>query len=544
MQQQKKLFRRYIIILLAIFQFSNSHGIDISDLLAHLDAEIDKKETYQQEKIQRIDNLIGRLEAVREMGEKMLEYELSRELYLEYQSYTYDSAYKYVVEMIRLANEMEEKPVINQAKVQMGFTFLSSGLFKESLDTLQTIRSSDLDSLTRIDYYLVLARTYYDLALYHNTGRYLRHYNRIGNLVLDSALRMMPESSERYWLTMGQRRLKAGDFQGAADAYNFVLSQFEIDEREYAIATSSLGYVYSMLGRADDAFTMLINAAIADIKSSTKETVAFRNIAIQLYDRGMLDQAYRYIILALENATFYNARHRKVEIGEVLPIIEGKRISILESQRRQLLWYGITTTFLILVVTLFVVAFYRQLRKSRSIRKILQETNLNLTEMNEALRESNKIKEEYIGYFFNINSEYISRLEGYQKTIKRKIAARQYEDLNDMIRSSELHREREKLFSNFDEIFVKLFPNFLEEFNKLFREEDRIVLEQDELLNPDLRIFALMRLGVTDSEKIANFLNYSVNTIYTYKTKLKQKSIVPKEEFDERVLAIRSVRFI
>jgi hypothetical protein len=136
------------------------------------------------------------------------------------------------------------------------------------------------------------------------------------------------------------------------------------------------------------------------------------------------------------------------------------------------------------------------------------------------------------------NSEYIEKMETFRKTVYRKITSRQFDDLADMMKSSDVKKERESLFHNFDKIFLKLFPHFVDEFNSFFREEDRIILKSDELLNPDLRIFALMRLGITDNEKIARFLNYSVNTIYTYKTKIKNKVQGQRDLFEEMMQGV------
>jgi hypothetical protein len=191
------------------------------------------------------------------------------------------------------------------------------------------------------------------------------------------------------------------------------------------------------------------------------------------------------------------------------------------------------------VLTFTFIIFF-QLRKLIRIRRVLQEYNVNLQEMNHKLEEANIIKEEYIGHFFNINSEFIEKLESYRKNLQRKIATRQFDDLANLISCTDVKKERENLFLEFDKTFLKLFPHFVEEFNSFFREEDRIILKHGELLNSDLRIFALMRLGINDLEKIAKFLDYSVNTIYTYRTKIKNKAIIDRETFDERIMQIRA----
>ena len=194
----------------------------------------------------------------------------------------------------------------------------------------------------------------------------------------------------------------------------------------------------------------------------------------------------------------------------------------------------------ILVISFFAIIFL-QLRKINKVKSILQEANNNLRKVNTHLIEANKIKEEYIGYFFNVNSEYIEKIESFQKNLHRKIVAKQYNDLDNIINNTDLKKERENLFINFDKIFLKIFPNFVFEFNKLFGPEDQIMPEKGELLNTDLRIFALIRLGITDNDKIAKFLNYSVNTIYTYKTKIKNKTIVDRDLFEQKIMEIKAI---
>ena len=541
---QIRLFTNlFMLIFLSFILFPAilQAGSNSNKLLNDLETALEKRDDYQQLKFHRIQSLMNELQAANNTANKRLEYNLTLGLYKEYQAFFYDSAFKYVQNLISIARDLGDVDIINHSKIELGFTFLSSGLFKESLDTLMNINSACLNQETKIDYYTVLARTYYDLGDYHNDRIYSKIYTRLGNQSLDSAISLLSDSTANYWLASGLKRMKSDDLSNAVDAFNYVVSQFNISQHDYAISTSSLGWIYTLLGRDNDAIDMLMKAAIADIKSSTKETVALRNLALHLYKKGNLDLAYRYIKIALDDATWYNARHRKMEIGEILPIIEGKRVAMLEKQRKQLINYVIATTLLSFLVTLFALIIYKQLKKLKIIRKILQETNTNLQGMNETLLETNKIKEEYIGYFFSINSEFIERLEKYQKTIHRKIATRQFDDLKYIINSGDLQKEREKLFVNFDKIFLKLFPHFIDEFNKLFKPEDQIVVEHDELLNTDLRIFALIRLGITDNEKIAKFLNYTVSTIYTYKTKLKHNTIVLRDKFDEHIMSIKAL---
>jgi hypothetical protein len=507
--------------------------------LQQLDQHIADQEIYTKSKLERIQLLEEELKAASIRQNLIQAFDLNDRLYFEYRSFSYDSAYKYVNQINELARQIGDPDMIAGSRIKMGFTLLSSGLFKESLDILESIRSEKLQPDTRIDFFSVISRTYYDLADYDNVDYFSSHYRKIGNQYLDSALILMDKNTSAYWSAQGLRRMKANDFEGAADAFNFLLSKYKITDHEFAIATSSLGFIYTRLGRNQESIDMLIKAAIADLKSSTKETVALRNLAVHLYNNGDINRANRYIKIALEDATFYNARHRKIEVGAILPIIEGEWLSIVEKQKDLLVRYVYIVSLLSLLTIISLIVIYLQLKKSKAVKLILQETNENLRLINHDLMEANAIKEEYIGYFFNANSEYIDKIEAFYKNVYRKIIAHQYDDLINMIKSNDLKQERENLFINFDKIFVKLFPHFVEEFNSFFSEEDQIVLKKNELLNPELRIFALIRLGITDNEKIARFLNYSVNTIYTYKTKIKNKVQGHRELFEEKIMDIK-----
>ena len=504
--------------------------------LNELDSLILRKDIFVEQKQELIFNLKNELKTINTRQNTNEALDIYKKLYQEYKSFVYDSAFKYIRKVDDLATQLNLKKEVNEAKIETGFILLSSGLFKEALDILKSIQVDKLSQANQKDFYTVIARTYYDLADYDNDDYFSSKYCIIGNHYLDSALSLMNEDDSNYWAAMGLRRMKAHDLEGAADAFNFLLSQYEITPQEYAIATSSLGYIYTLLDRKKEAIDLLIKAAKADLKASTKETVALRNLAVHLFDEGDIQRAYHYIKLALDDATYFNARHRKVEIGSILPIIEGERLTTVEKQKLKIERYAFIVTTLALLVIFFFLIIYLQLRRLKKIRGILQQTNENLKLINHELMEANAIKEEYIGYFFNANSEYIQKMETLQKNIHRKIASRQFDDLSAILRNNNLKKERENLFYNFDKIFLKLFPEFVSEFNQFFSSEDQIILKNDELLSPEMRIFALIRLGISDNEKIARFLNYSVNTIYTYKTKVKNKIMGDRESFNQKIM--------
>lgn len=530
-----KIFFTSVLLVIGI----NTHCQQLDSLLNTLESAIAEKNIYQQIKLNDIQNLKEKLQFYQSENLSDKEYQVCLDLLYEYQSFMYDSAFHYVERAKQEAIKLKDPSKIAYAKIKEGFALLSSGLFTEAIDTLESISPTHLPDSVKREYYSVIARTFYDLADYNRDPQFTYQHKKKGNAYLDTALLYTKENTNDYWAIESLRRMKKEDWKGAKYAFTYWMNNFDLPRHQYAIATSSLGYIYSLTGYEDKAIEYLCMAAIADIKTATKETVALRNLAGFLFQQGDKKRAYRYIVMALDDATYYNARHRKIEIATILPIIEGERLAVVEAQKKNLIKYIIVLTILSVLVFAFLVIIYRQLKKLRKIRKVLQDTVNNLNDLNVNLLEANQIKEEYIGYFFNVNSEYIEKMDDFQKHVFRKISARQFDDLHTFLKNTNLKKERLLLFHRFDEIFLKLFPNFISEFNNLFPEDHQITLKKGELLNSELRIFALIRLGITDNEKIAKFLNFSVTTIYTYKTKTKSKSLY-RDEFDEKIMQIKA----
>jgi hypothetical protein len=264
-------------------------------------------------------------------------------------------------------------------------------------------------------------------------------------------------------------------------------------------------------------------------------------LAEMLYQEGDIENAYKYVKTASEDAEFYGARQRKVQVAAIYPVIEGRHLSAVESKRKMLVVYSSLITLLAAVVIGFSIVFYKQNQKLQKARRIISKANVSLTETNHQLQDANKIKEEYIWYYFNTTAEYITKLDSLKKTLELKLMTKKLEDLRFAVDNINIKRERDELYHNFDRIFLKLFPDFVSVFNSLLKEEDRVSLKEGQLLNTELRIFALIRMGIHDHERIAKILDYSVTTIYTYKTRVRSKSILPGEEFDKRIMSIRAI---
>lgn len=295
-------------------------------------------------------------------------------------------------------------------------------------------------------------------------------------------------------------------------------------------------------------------SAITDIRLAIKDHASLWTLAQLLYEDGDIERAYKYIRFSWNATKFYNARLRSWQSADVLSLIDKTYQAMIEKQNNRLqqnLWI---ISALLLLLVFAVIRIYTQMKKLAVARNHLQIANVKLNSLNEELLqingqlkvanadlvESNLIKEEYIARFIKLSSRYINRLDAYRRMVSQKITTKKIQELLDITRSPEvLDEELNELYTNFDTAFLHIFPDFVKKFNLLLKEDEQIVLKKEELLNTELRIFALIRLGIEDSSQIAEFLRYSVNTIYNYRAKVKNKARIPRDDFEDIIKNLR-----
>ncbi len=506
-------------------------------LLHQLNVAIDNRAVYLGDKLARIEKYKQEAEKVSEV--QRYSYELK--IYEEYKSFIYDSAFLYANKLQRIAGLLHDPVRIATIKIKLSFVLVSSGLFNEALDTLRTLKPRALPDSIRAQYYYLMARTSYDLADFNRDDFYSVRYAQQGHTYMDSAMLLTPPHSSDYFLMDGLKNVRQRNMKEAQTAFEKMINDFPLSDVDFAVAASTLSFIYLYSNQQEKSKEILIRAAIADMHSSTKETLATLNLADMLYKEGDVDNAYKYVKIAMEDANFYGARHRKVQVAAVYPIIEGKQLSLVESKRKMLFVYSSVITLLTLLTVAFAIIIYKQFKNLREAKRVISEANTILTATNHQLEDANKIKEEYIWYYFNTTADYINKLDGLKKTMELKLMTKKIEELRFTVDSINIKKERDDLYHNFDMVFLKLFPDFVTVFNSFFKEEDKIVLKEGQLLNTELRIFALFRMGIHDNEKIAKILDYSVTTIYTYKTRVRSKSLLPNDEFDRRIMTIRAI---
>jgi len=531
--------RRYSgVLLLLLISFGAVAGDE--NWLEKLKTEIDRKGAYDKPKEVKLRRLKAALSAAPAQNPER-QFALCSQIYEEYKAYQYDSASVYVNKMHELGNRLNDKSKQYYSKVKTAFILLSSGMFKEAFDSVKGIDARYLNDSARFEYYSVLTRANYDIATYDNDRNFSPRYNAAANRYIDSAITISkPNSYDKLYLT-GYKNLKNKQYAAAEAAFESLLKTHRLNQHQFAIVASTLSDLYISTGRNTKSIDLLAQAAIADVQSSTKETVALFWLAQQLYKNGDSKNAYVFIQQAMADAEFYGARQRQFQISTVLPIVAAQELNDSEKARFRFLIYLVIITLLATLVIVFSIILFKQLKKVQAKEKIIEDKNKELESTNEKLLEDARIKEDYIGYFFNAISGYILKLEKLKHSIDTKLSIKKYDDIQITINKINIKKEREDLFYTFDHVFLKIFPNFITAFNALLPQKEQIWPKEHEVLTTDLRIFALMRLGITDPEAVANILEYSEKTIYVYKMRIKAKALIHGDEFDRHIMAIKAV---
>lgn len=468
-------------------------------------------------------------------------------LYEAYKIYNYDSAYSWALKQQAIAESLRDQQRINLSQMNLSFILVSAGLFKEAIDILNSINPKELNRDLQMEYYTLMARYYYDLADYSMDRYHSPRYNDFGNIYLDSALQLTDAFFDKAYYS-GLRLIRSGDIDAAKSYLEPLIRDRSLDLHQQALATSTMSDIFIQKGQVDSAMLLLVRASIADVQSSTKETSAIFNLSNLLFKKGDLKNASAYIEKAVNDALYYGARQRKVQMSSILPLIEGEKIARVENEKRTLGTYAVLVTGLLLLLIFLIYIIAKQNKKLKGAQIALtsahqeqQGTNERLQELNARLLEANKIKEEYIGFFYNSNTAFYEKVERFKRKVQLKLAEGKPDEISFLLKNLHIKEEREELMKNFDTIFLNIFPCFIQSFNSLFQPGEGAQLKEGEVFNTELRIFALIRMGIQDNDKIASILGYSVNTINTYKTRVKNRSIIPNEQFEDRIMEIRSV---
>ncbi|WP_343690452.1 DUF6377 domain-containing protein [Chitinophaga sp.] len=523
------------VFLLSFFRGYAQH-IDADSLIDVLKTELKKEGVYDQGRQNRIAVLRDSL-LLADSNNFDLLYRLYSGIYDEYSSFKFDSAYVYVKKRIALAEQFHKKDELIASEIQLGYTLYFSGFYKEAFDVIGKMDTLHFSKTQRSDYLTMRARLNQSIADYDNDPFFSKGYYEQSDLDFRSAQVITPFNEFEKKIDMAFLPDSIRPQNLTPDYFFNLIIQQDLSPHRVAMVATRISAAY----RGKDRVMFLALAAIGDIRSSTKETLAIFLLAQELYHMNQTNDAYIFMQAAARNANFYGTRNRAVQIESLLPMVAGKVIAAKQHQRDKLL-IGFLTFLIVAVVLFFLLFIYRkQLMRIKASEALIKEKNTQLENVNEQLWESSKIKEELIGLFLKTCSSYIETLERMKQSALHSIKLKKYGEVNDLMKGMDVKEEKERLYTMLDTVFLTMFPNFITSFNGLLKPEDQIWPRSGETLNATLRIFALMRLGIHEHEAIAKILDYSVSTVYTYKTRIKSRALVPANDFEHKIMEIKFI---
>ena len=545
---------------------TSKHALEENRKLLHsLDSLLEQQDLFVRVKEERIKQLKMQYSRVKDVKEL---YAMNRMVYLEYRVYDADSALHYINKNIQLAQQTNNRTWEVVSLLEQSFVLTSSGLLTEALKAVSDIQPEELPQNLRSEYFGRLCTLYSRLRDYSSENSQLsEHYNNLQKAFRDSVYLTATPDELRYWNCRAWLYLGTPEIEPVKQAFEENKQTLSNDSRKYSIATYNLSAIYRSENNESKYLENLILSAMADIRSVNGDIGSLQEIAEYLFKHGEIDRAYNYILYCSQKAMLFHNRVRIVKMSHLQNQVYKAYQEQSRTQQKRLQASLIAVSFLFLVLIgafLFIRKQMRRLKEANlkldstnqklsvnmdalstahqrleEVNMQLKDLNTQLQEVNDQLRESNYVKEEYIGYVFNMCSLYINKQEEQRKMLARKIKTGQLDDLYKTVNSSSfVANELKEFFYTFDSVFLKLYPKFIEQFNTLLQEDERICPKEGELLTPELRVFALIRLGITDSGKIANFLHYSAQTVYNYRLKVRNKSLLSKDEFMEAVQQI------
>ncbi|RZF58679.1 DUF6377 domain-containing protein [Sphingobacterium corticibacterium] len=518
---------------------------ELDSTLNVLDSEIKQAAVYFDAKERRIETRRVQRNELSRIPEHT--YLLNAELYNEYKDYISDSAVHYLNLNLDIARILNDSEKMYETRMALAYLFVRLGMYKEASDLLERVDRSSLDKRQLPNYYIAYRELYLGLGQYSQNTMGRSQYWAQAKMFNDSVRNTVSETSEEYLQILEKSLRLDSAYQEALLVNDQRLKLVTSDMPGYALVTFHRSLLYRKMGDIENEKKYLTLSAISDVRLAIRDNASIPILANLLMEGGDINRAYLYIRSSLDNIQKYNTRIRSSEILNIQMIIDREYKRRNEEKSLQLKSLLIVACLLSILLIMSIIFLYKYLKRYRHSAQQLKETNGELASFNQKLREMNRalkgsnlevaeanhIKEEYIAYFLNVCSKYIIKLDDYRKMVRKKLLGRNYEELYKITQDNTLvEDEMRDLFANFDTMFINLFPDFLKEFNALLMEDEQISVKKGEVLNTELRIYALIRLGITDSSKIADFLGYSVNTIYNYRTKMKNKSKVSREEFE------------
>ncbi len=553
--------RRLLIFILSLIPMVASAAIGIENtvsLLDRLDSAIAHSDEFASLRLARVASL-RKMQSSPHLTDEQL-YDLNEAIAREFEVFQFDSTINYYYWNLGIARELHSQYKIDESLIALGRVHATAGYYLDANNMLNVqLDTLSLDPALRADYYW--AQYCLNNQIYSETESpspeslvaRRKHYYR------DRLLEILSIDSFEYRILRVSQFLERGELDKAERVLVEMLDNYKDECQEQSIVAYYLSELYECKEDKSMQLHFATIAALSEVRLAIRDNVALNALAVKLFDDGDVTRAFRLSRATLDFALAYNAKSRVWQVASILPTIESSYRAKQQNQNNQI--YIFLTVVLVLLMMLIVIHLVQRLQREKLDRtqQQLQEANLSLIENNKSLQavnnqlsqlngdiaEANAVKEEYIALFLRVYSECIDKMEGLQRRVRKLATHDNLAELKRELSKSDLvDEELVYFYEMFDNAFLRLYPNFVSEFNSLLEEDARIELKKDEKLNTELRIFALIRLGINDSSKIAALLRYSVNTIYNYRAKVKNKACVSREEFEERIKKIGSFQSV
>ena len=533
------LYLVFILMPMNIMAKSTLATTDIVDkqqLLRLLDGYIERRHLYTEQKEEKIKQLKIKLRIAENNNSRL---SILNTIYSEYYTYRYDSAMVYANRGLALALSDNNTYYATLNRINRAAVLSTGGFYSQAETLLNEIGEKNVPLQLKQYYYYTTTWLYSYWESFCDKSEFKDYYRQKKHHFLQLTVNTTPNNYVAlYAYFSGELAFLENPLSKTVlRHYTTALNNSPVNSRVHASAAYCIARYYREIGNMQLYEKYIVEAAISDMVCPLKENLALQDLSTYLYkkDSKYANYAARYIYISMEDAQFYNNRLRMLEISSILPIISTANQEALAHKERIVRGVLAVVSFLSLVLLCMALLGYKQNKWLVRSRREVKSQNLKLTELNEKLIAINHRRETYMRLFMDISAVYIRKLIEYRKLVGRKIKANQTADLLKTINSYKLAEEEATTFyTRFDRAFIELYPGFVEELNSLLLPDAQIELPSPNSLTTEVRIFALMRLGVTDSQEIATLLFYSTQTIYNYKSAMRTRAI-NRETFDEDI---------
>lgn len=522
----------------------SSYPEEIENELNVLDRIVDDSSRYKEAKQKKISD---KLSSLRPEDSDTYRYGIYDEVYKEYYQYNLDSAMTYAKKKLVIAQNTDSYRIKTDAVLDLAERYVLSGMYAETLHILDTLETDRLDSALMVEYFHVCQSLYEDLSFTSDDPDLKIKYWNMKNRYRDLRLEYLPEGDIARLFVLSEMSRESGTGENMLPEIKAWIQSPDTDNHNKAMLCYIAAHIYKAIGDRENELLYYILSARNDLTAPVNDYMSLHELAARLYADGEIERAYRYITRSVQDAMVAQSRLNITSINSVLPTISASYDTLMQRKNRQLIYllFGISilTVLLVLAASASITSRNRALiaeKKTREKNELLKEANDNLQKYISMLQEANQIKESYLSRYMDMCVEYIEGLERYRSQLRQTAKSGGFEKIMENLRSGNyIKKELQEFYSQFDSTFLSLFPDFVEQFNMLLKPECRIEDRSSEkVLSTELRVMALIRLGVHDSAKISRFLRRSISTVYNYRAKMRNSALSDRDDLEKQVMSI------